>query len=129
MEALSTIVALLVTLSVASERLVEIIKGLLPFLSTETSDATKERVRHLMLQVLAIVAGIATALLARPVLQDVVPDGWNTIPGILALGLLASGGSGFWNSVLEYILKLKDIKKLELQEKQLEFNKKWQSSR
>ncbi len=128
MENLSTIVALLVTLSVASERLVEIIKGLIPFLNTETSDATKERVRHLILQVLAIVAGIATSILARPVLQDIVPDGWNTMPGILALGLLASGGSGFWNSVLEYILKVKDIKKLELKDKQREFNKKWQSS-
>jgi len=33
-------------------------------------------------------------------------SGW----GILALGLLASGGSGFWNSVATYVLKVKDIR-------------------
>jgi len=32
---------------------------------------------------------------------------------ILGLGLLASGGSGFWNSVLTYVTKVKDIKTVE----------------
>jgi hypothetical protein len=36
-----------------------------------------------------------------------IPDGWT---GKLALGLLASGGSGFWNSILTYVNKAKDIK-------------------
>jgi len=33
------------------------------------------------------------------------------------LGLLASGGSGFWNSVLTFVNKVKDVKKLEAEEK------------
>jgi hypothetical protein len=33
----------------------------------------------------------------------------------VALGLLASGGSGFWNAVLGYVKNVKDIKKSELQ--------------
>lgn len=33
----------------------------------------------------------------------------NKVFVILALGLLASGGSAFWNSVLEYLLKAKDF--------------------
>jgi hypothetical protein len=39
---LTTIVSLLVALSVASERLVEIIKGLVPFLNQQNVDPKKE---------------------------------------------------------------------------------------
>jgi hypothetical protein len=64
---------------------------------------------------LAIVAGILTAFLARDAIADALPANWKASPsqGFLALGLLASGGSGFWNAVLGYMLRLKDVKKLE----------------
>jgi hypothetical protein len=39
----------------------------------------------------------------------VVPAG-NKYSTILALGLLASGGSGFWNSILSYVGNLKALK-------------------
>jgi hypothetical protein len=110
---LSTIVSVLVALSVASERLVEIIKGLSSFLNTENSAPTKERLRRAALQALAILAGIVTALLAHPVIKDVVPGLSSHPTGIVALGLLASGGSGFWNAILGYVLNVKDIKKAE----------------
>ena len=45
------------------------------------------------------------------------PDDWT---GTLALGLLASGGSGFWNSILTYVTKAKDLKAAEAETKQLE---------
>ena len=32
---------------------------------------------------------------------------------VIGLGVLASGGSGLWNSVLTYVAKVKDIKKAE----------------
>jgi len=107
---LVAIVSVLVALSVASERLVEIIKGLFSFLNQENSDKKKEGWRRAALQALAVLAGIFTALLAQPAIRAVVPglsDHWT---GILALGLLASGGSGFWNAVLTYVLNVKDIK-------------------
>jgi hypothetical protein len=107
---LTVIVSVLVALSVASERLVEIIKGLSPILNQEKSDVKKEGWRRSALQALAVVAGIGTALLAQPAIKDIAPglsDNWT---GIVALGLLASGGSGFWNAILTYVLSVKDIK-------------------
>ena len=114
---LSTIVSILVALSVASERLVEIIKGLSSFLNTQNSDSTKERLRRAALQALAVLAGIITALLAQPAIKDIVPGLSGHWKGIVALGLLASGGSGFWNAILGYVLNVKDIKKVEAVEK------------
>ena len=38
----------------------------------------------------------------------------------IALGLLASGGSGLWNAILKLTLNLKDIRGLELKEKAAE---------
>lgn len=104
---LTAIVSILITLSIASERLVEIIKGLMPPLNQENSNPTKEGWRRASIQVLAIVSGIFTAWLASH-----VPEGGigNNLFTILAFGLLASGGSAFWNSILEYLLKVKDIK-------------------
>ena len=114
---LSTIVSLLVALSVASERLVEIIKGLVPFLNKENVDPKKEGWRRAALQFLAVLAGISSALLAHPGIKCIAPGTWSEWPGILALGFLASGGSGFWNSVLSYIANIKDVKKLDVMEK------------
>ena len=112
MDNLSTVVAVLVALSVASERLVEIIKGIIPFLSNKNDDPKKEGWRKAILQLMAVVAGIVTALLSQSAIQGILPK-WGEFPEIIALGLLASGGSGFWNSFNTYVLKLKDIKKLE----------------
>jgi drug/metabolite transporter (DMT)-like permease len=110
---LAAIVSVLVALSVASERLVEILKGLCSFLNQENSDKKKEGWRRASLQALAVVAGIITALLAQPAIKAVVPGLSEHWAGIVALGLLASGGSGFWNAVLAYVLSVKDIKKVE----------------
>jgi hypothetical protein len=121
---LSTIVTFILALSIASERLVEIIKGFIPDLNKEASDPDAEGRRRAYLQLLAVFAGILTTFLA-----------WDYIPlnaqikseadkywSILGFGLLASGGSGFWNSILTYITKVKDIKKVEADEKKKSSN-------
>lgn len=120
LSSLSALLALLVALSVAAERLVEIIKNLPrlgEWLKTENPDAAAEGWRRLVLQLLAVGAGILTAWLAREVLP-VIPDtgikGKETTTGaLLVLGLLASGGSGFWTSILGYVRNIKEIKKAE----------------
>ena len=107
---LAAIVGLLVALSAASERLVEIVKGLFKWLDQKSDDERTERLRKATLQSLAVVAGIGTTLLARPAIpEDLLPDSGGLL-ALLALGFLASGGSGLWNSVLTYVLKVKDIK-------------------
>ena len=110
MENLLSLVTLLIALSVASERLVEIIKNAVPWLNQKKEDTREEGWRKSILQALAVIAGIVTAILAEPAIGGIVTGPWNTFTGIIALGLLASGGSGLWNSVLTYLLKVKDIK-------------------
>ena len=113
---LTAVVSLVLALSIASERLVEIIKGWVPYLSTEHENSAKEGRRKSMLQILAVAAGIITALLSADYLPaDIAKPtaGWQ----IIGLGLLASGGSGLWNSILTYMLKLKDLKKIEVDAK------------
>jgi predicted histidine transporter YuiF (NhaC family) len=139
---LTAIVTILITLSIASERLVEIIKGFIPFLNADTLDnannlinPNQEARRKAYVSILSVFCGIATAFLASPILAGIFKDmvagsncqiaglGENTPCGfdltgngillVLALGLLAAGGSKLWNSVLEYLLKIKDLKKAE----------------
>jgi hypothetical protein len=116
---LTTLVSLILALSIASERLVEIVKGLVPWLNTEKPDPNDEGRRGAALQFLAILAGIATAFLARGAIPvGILPaEATGPLP-ILALGLLASGGSGFWNSILGYVGKVKDVKTIDAQIKQ-----------
>src|SRR5207245_9583957 len=61
-ETLPTIVTLLIALSVASERLVEIIKGVIPFLNQQNQNATQEGWRRAAAQGMAVVAGRVTAI-------------------------------------------------------------------
>lgn len=109
MSEVTAVLGLLVALSIASERLVEIVKGFVPALSGKSKSVKKEGVRRSINQALAVAAGIITAFLARPAIpEDVLPATGNTT--ILALGLLASGGSGLWNAVLQWVLGIKDLK-------------------
>jgi len=110
---LTAIISVILALSVASERLVEIIKGLVPYLNKEIVDnENAEGRRRAALQFIAVAAGIGTALLA----QDYLPTqiaGLTSNWSIIGLGLLASGGSGLWNSILGYVSSIKEIKKTE----------------
>jgi O-antigen/teichoic acid export membrane protein len=114
---LTALISLILALSIASERLVEIVKGFFPFLDKAVPEhPTREGIRRSLLQLLAVAAGVITAFMS----SDYIPAelakptaSWQ----ILGLGLLASGGSGFWNSILTYVAKVKDLKKLELEEK------------
>jgi MFS family permease len=113
MEQLSAVIGLLVALSVAAERLVEIVKGFTwgkwgDFLKTKSEDPITEGRRRAILQTMAVVAGVLTAFLARAAIPaEVFPT---TVSGLLALGLLASGGSGLWSSLSTYILEVKNLR-------------------
>jgi hypothetical protein len=84
---LSTIVALLVSFSIAAERLVEIVTAPFPLLTQERTDPHQERLRKAALQLLAVIAGVVTALLTRPVMQETLPGVELTLTGTLALVL------------------------------------------
>lgn len=113
---LAAFVALMIALSVATERLVEIIKGFSGYLAKEQTDEKAERIRKSILQIIAVIAGVFTAWSASGYIPSEIAiptESWH----IIGLGLLASGGSGFWNSIATYVLKLKDLKKLEVEDK------------
>lgn len=114
---ISTLVALVAALSIASERLVEIVKGYFPSLNQSNPDPIKEYRRRSAIQFIAVAAGIITAFLAAPALpENTIPNNWTAK---FALGLLASGGSGFWNSIQGYVSQAKEVKKAEAQQKQV----------
>jgi hypothetical protein len=114
---LTELASVVLALSIASERLVEIVKGLIPWLNKSSSDEDAEGRRCSVLQLLAVVSGVVTALLAKDCLPvDLIPQSAN-FWSILGLGLLASGGSGFWNTIVTYFAKIKDIKGAEAAEK------------
>lgn len=95
------------------ERIVEIIKNMIPFLSTEQADKSREQKRRALLHLLAAVAGTGVAYFAQaqiqPLLSNIFRDtGKIGISGCIIIGMLSSGSSGFWNqsmSILEEINK------------------------
>jgi hypothetical protein len=107
--AITAIISVVLALSIASERLVEIIKGLIPYLNKEIlGDENAEGRRRAALQFLAVVSGIVTAYLAKDYLPTQIAgavSSWS----IIGLGLLASGGSGLWNSLLGYFSNIKKL--------------------
>ena len=111
---LESAIGLILVVSIASERLVEIVKGVLPWLNTERSNSVSEGYRRALLQLLAVAAGIFTAFLASPIIAADGQDGLTRPGALLGIGLLASGGSGLWNAVLGYFLQIKDLKKQEV---------------
>ena len=112
MDDLTALISIIISLSIASERLVEIIKGFIPSLDRKADTDKNEGIRRSLIQILAVCSGILTAFMAKDFLPLEIASSasnWN----IIGLGLLTSGGSGFWNSILTYVTKVKDIKSAE----------------
>ena len=112
MTRLTVVITLLIGLSVAAERMVEIVKGFVPVLDQPKTEPRAEARRKAVLHILGVFAGILTTFIAGPMIPSDVYNATTPI-GIIALGLLASGGSGFWNSMLSYASSIKDVKKAE----------------
>lgn len=123
LDSLPAIITMIIALSVAAERVVEIIKSMVPWLETSHTDRTTEARRRAALQVIAIVAGCFVAYATWPIIAQVlaapgepVPAGRH-LPTVLGVGLLASGGSGFWNSILTYVLSIKELRRADVAER------------
>lgn len=109
MDKLSVLVATILAVSVASERIVEILKGLFPTLwPFSPATGTAEARRTAGIHILAGLAGAFVAwasginLLAMLGLSGNAAGGAiYTVLGYVVVGLLASGGSAFWNQVLD----------------------------
>jgi hypothetical protein len=116
---ISTLIALILAVSLASERLVTMLKTLMPEwladekkTSTQEVDLVADRWRRFVVIIMAFLAAWLTATFLTKgyaPLGEVVIEGQGHINTLL-LGLLASGGSAFWSSILGYSKAVKDIK-------------------
>ncbi|MFB3885135.1 MAG: hypothetical protein ACE144_07885 [Thermodesulfobacteriota bacterium] len=125
---ITSIVALLGVMSLSVERVVEIIKNMVPFLAAIHPDAKKERWRRSALHFLAAFVGALIAFVAQEQIQPLLPSifkktGEIGVFGCIVIGLLASGGSGFWNQSLAIVEEIKKAKKLQVQKLQTDRGK------
>ncbi len=115
---ITELIALLGVLSISVERIVEIIKNMIPFLSTVQGDEKKERIRRAALHLMAAAAGTVVAYSAQAQIQPLLSNIFKT-PGVIGLsgciiiGLLSSGSSGFWNQSMSILEEFKKKKKSE----------------
>ena len=104
---ISTNVAYLAALSMAAERLTEMIRGLPLFAFPRNPSMTvqQEGTRAAKVSTLAVFTGVITAVIACLIHVLPVAQNW---PEVVIFGVLAGAGSGFWNAVLAYLVGLKN---------------------
>jgi hypothetical protein len=105
---LSTLAAMLAGISVAVERVVEVIKGAVPPLATPW--AKNDRFRAAIVQTIAAAVGAVIASQIPEQVRSSLPFGLGSgmgWTGYALIGLMASGGSGAWNHVLDILAALK----------------------
>lgn len=100
------LVAVLGAISVATERIVEIAKGWVPALNREyppKTDPMIEARRRAYNQLAALAAALLVSIVVAIWRPGGPHSGWEVLQAageVLALAVLASGGSGFWNAIL-----------------------------
>jgi hypothetical protein len=125
MDTLSSFIALMVTLSMATERVTEAIKGF-PILSLflaqdKKAGSWQEEARKAAIHIIAIAVGTGFAYAAQGPICSALKlapqphDAWGLL---VLLGGLASGGSGIWNSTLDLVRTIKQQKESVLQQAQ-----------
>lgn len=112
LDALTSFVTLMIALSVAAERMTETIKQWLsPYLAKKTAAGAAGTV-----QLYAVLSGIVVTALSgqNPInIPDFAPFDWRKYQDWLCwvlTGILVSGGSAFWNHILD-ILKATKVQK------------------
>jgi hypothetical protein len=110
LETLTAFVTVLLALSVASERLVELIKGFSEHLTGKKVEAGVERKRQLQIHGLSLLTSAIVVWLSQDyIVATLKLTNWN-VPQATAFTILASGGSSMWNSILSYLLSIKNLK-------------------
>jgi hypothetical protein len=110
LDQLTALVSTLLALSLAVERVVEILKGLIrvwPF--TPQEDGDKEDRRSAAIHILSAIIGSVIAALGH----IAIIGSWNAsspldnTTNVVLAGLLSCGGSAFWNHVLDILKAMK----------------------
>lgn len=115
MSEVSAFVGIMIAISMAVERCVEILKGMIPQLGISNTDPTKDGRRSACVQGLAVFFGALIAEVSKTQIAGAVPSvkqvfdgGWLVaLAPCLLVGFMASGGSGFWNHILDLLGAMK----------------------
>jgi hypothetical protein len=91
-------ITFLAAISIASERVVEVIKNALDL----TKRVPHEKTRVAFIHALAIISGSVMAYTVGPPVAA-----FKTIPGCIVVGLMCGAGSSVWNSLLSIMTELK----------------------
>src|SRR5262249_31642746 len=118
MDEIAKALTLVAGVSVAVERVTEILKQIVPGLADEIKKENIENCRKAGLQVLAAVIGTIIAWQARLQLGS---HGGPVVYGMI--GLMSSGGSAFWNHALDAVRATKLTKEATAVEKTVIANK------
>ncbi len=103
------LISLILAVSIASERLVTLIKTIFPSLAAAPATGQPEKsTLGIVKKVLLMVIAFGCSSLTAYFLPQPITIGTVNIP-VLIMGLLASGGSAFWTNVLGYVSALKDL--------------------
>ena|SRR5258708_2110463 len=103
---LTTVLAL----SMAVERVVEIIKGMFPDTIAHAKEGNAEFQRCAWIRLMSATIGSGIAYISHlKLFEHDCPDLWPRIGCALLLGFLSAGGSAFWNHLLD-IVKASKIK-------------------
>ncbi len=109
MGTLISVVSILAALSMASERIVEMLKKAWDWLGKE-QPKTDESLRQAAVHLIAAIIGTGLAWLSRTQIAAMLPADWASHMGwqtYAMLGLMSSGGSAFWNTILDALRAIK----------------------
>lgn len=107
MDLMTQFLAYVAALSLATERIAEMLKGTIPLLGREIQqNATAEGFRRAGVQLIAVLIGSGFALLSKEIITETFKL-QGDVATYLMFGAMASGGSGFWNSLLDISREIK----------------------
>jgi uncharacterized membrane protein (Fun14 family) len=115
----TTVVGYIAGLSVANERVTEVIKGI-PVISKflvakPGNSGSREEVRKAIIHVVAIVIGSYLTYLSYGQIKGAVGGGDPSLGVYLLFGAMSAGGSGIWNSVLDIVRQVNQQKQITTQ--------------
>jgi len=116
MNNLTSLFGFLAALSLATERITEVVKGL-PYVSKWLANPGKagdtvEELRKAFIQILAIIVGTVLAYETRDALSSALGMHYSGFWACLVFGAMASGGSGMWNSALDIVREINQQKQI-----------------
>ena len=123
MDPVISLITLIMAISLAGERLVTLLKTMIPWLADDpnaqkSSTERPEIWRKSVVMLLAFFSCWLTAELVKESVEASAKSEFSKLPAVF-LGLLASGGSAFWTSLLGYTKAVRDIKVQQNQQEQI----------